>query len=373
MNKSNRVVHITTVHSQRDMRIFHKECKSLSEWGYDVKLLAPGSHSFTEDGVEVIATKLISNRLLRMMYSPIANLIAALRLRPRIVHVHDPELMLVAWLMKMMGLTVIYDSHEDLPRQLLGKHWLAKSLKPGISAIVDTLEVATVNCLDRVVAATPTIANRFSRHKTYTVRNYPLESEFTPRSDLGTDLTDNSIVYVGGLTESRGIRNLVNAISGIPERLQARLRLAGPFESEQFRKNLEQSAGWKRVSYAGMLGRTGVSQLLSTSRVGAVILHSLPNYMVSLPVKMFEYMAAGLPVVASNFPLWRKIIEDAKCGIVVDPFDQQSIIDAFTYLLDNPSEAAFMGQNGANAVARIYNWSSEAKVLKLCYDSLASC
>ena len=92
--------------------------------------------------------------------------------------------------------------------------------------------------------------------------------------------------------------------------------------------------------------------------------------MSAQPNKMFEYMAAGLPVVASDFPLWRKIIQSAECGLLADPLNPAAIAEALVWLLCHPARAAQMGRNGRRAVAENYNWEREAKSLIATYAEL---
>jgi glycosyltransferase involved in cell wall biosynthesis len=101
-----------------------------------------------------------------------------------------------------------------------------------------------------------------------------------------------------------------------------------------------------------------------------VLLHPVPQYPEAYPVKMFEYTAASIPVIASDFGLWRKIIEDAKCGILVDPHDPHAIARAVEYLLIHPQEAALMGRREREAAEQYYNWESEKKKLLQLYADL---
>ncbi len=96
----------------------------------------------------------------------------------------------------------------------------------------------------------------------------------------------------------------------------------------------------------------------------------MPNHVDAQPNKMFEYMSAGIPVIASDFPLWREIIEGCGCGICVDPLDPKKIAEAIDYLVDNPEIARRMGENGRKAVYDRYNWDVEEKKLLALYDSL---
>jgi glycosyltransferase involved in cell wall biosynthesis len=101
-----------------------------------------------------------------------------------------------------------------------------------------------------------------------------------------------------------------------------------------------------------------------------VILHPEKSFITSQPTKLFEYMAAGIPVIASDFPLWRSIIQEAGCGILVDPLDTQAIAAAIEYLVSNPREAEAMGQRGRRAAEKQFNWANEEQTLLSFYSSL---
>jgi glycosyltransferase involved in cell wall biosynthesis len=176
--------------------------------------------------------------------------------------------------------------------------------------------------------------------------------------------------YIGGITGIRGAREMVGAASLMPKRSFFRLELAGAFESLELKDELEKHGGWSRVYYHGWVSRADVAELLGSVRGGLVVLHPTQNYPDAYPVKMFEYMAAGLPVIASDFPLWRKIIQEAQCGLVVDPMDPSAIGDAMQWMLDRPEEAEAMGKRGRRAVVETYNWDSESVKLTDLYRGL---
>ena len=104
--------------------------------------------------------------------------------------------------------------------------------------------------------------------------------------------------------------------------------------------------------------------------IGLVTLAPRPNYLESYPTKLFEYMASGVPVVASDFPLWRKIVEDAGCGLLVDPQKPEAIAKAMDWLFEHPNQAADMGAAGRRAAHRTYNWQSEADKLLALYEKM---
>jgi len=224
--------------------------------------------------------------------------------------------------------------------------------------------------LSLALGTTPTIGKRFSKYNTNTVvvRNFPSLAELA----LGVNLPWNErpplVVYVGSMAPERGFREAMAAISLLPPDLNARLAFAGPLTS-RLREEIGRLAGSDRTDLLGLLGRGEVASLLGRARVGLVPLHRMPNFVNALPVKLFEYMSAGVPVVASDFPLWRQIIEDAGCGLLVDPRDSNGIARGIEYLLTHPEEAQQMGARGREAIQRSYNWKTEEQQLLALYNS----
>lgn len=165
---------------------------------------------------------------------------------------------------------------------------------------------------------------------------------------------------------------MLAAIALIPAPLNATLALGGNFASEQHEQELRALPGWRAVDFRGWLSREGVARLLGDSRAGLVLLHPRTAYYDSLPIKLFEYMAGAVPVVASDFPLWRSIVGESRCGILVDPRDPSAIAEAARWILEHPTEAEIMGQRGRAAVLERYNWNGEYPRLIQMYDRLLS-
>lgn len=163
---------------------------------------------------------------------------------------------------------------------------------------------------------------------------------------------------------------MVQAIGQLPDQ-SAKLQLAGKFNPMSALENVKHLDGWSRVNFHGWANRGQVANILAQARAGLVVLHPTANYREAYPVKMFEYMAMGIPVIASDFPLWRRIVEDAECGLVVNPLNPDEIANAMQWLLDNPSEAEAMGDRGRKAVEANYNWESESHKLIEFYRQLS--
>jgi glycosyltransferase involved in cell wall biosynthesis len=216
--------------------------------------------------------------------------------------------------------------------------------------------------LDGIVAATPHIGQRFPPSKTVAVQNFPLLDEAFPASRPYLERSP-LVLYIGSIDAIRGVLELVDAMGLLPETLQARLAISGEFEPPELAQKARQSPGWKRTDYAGWQNRHGLLDLLSQARVGVVPYLPTANTMDCQPIKLFEYMIAGLPIVASNLPRLCEIVQEVQCGILVDPTQPEAIAEALQWLLEHPTEAQAMGNRGRQAVLQTYNWNSQAQLL----------
>ncbi|MBW3634415.1 MAG: glycosyltransferase family 4 protein [Chloroflexi bacterium] len=363
-------VHVTTVHAADDPRIFNKEALALRRAGWKVTLIARADHDHTADGIRILRLTASRKRFHRMTIGVLRAAKLALRQRADVIHLHDPELIPVGVMLRLVGATVVYDAHEDLPAQIAGKAWIARPLAPvvaGISAIL--LRLAGI-ALNAIVAATGTVAKRYPARKAVVIHNYPDFPAFSPITDDYAGRPAN-IVYVGGLSEDRGLRHMIGSVALLPPELGARLHLAGRFQPESLEITTRQLPWADHVQWHGWLPADEVVDLLRTARVGLCVLQPLPNYVDSLPTKLFEYMAAGLPVVASDFAPWREIVEEAGCGLLVDPTDVESLAGAIASLLADPARARAMGEAGRLAVMDRYGWPAEADRLVALYARLS--
>ena len=199
------------------------------------------------------------------------------------------------------------------------------------------------------------------------INNFPILEEFNSPID---DKDKKSLIcYVGGITKARGILELIKSLELLDN---IRLNLVGTIENEDLRNEMKSiKKGWGFVNELGHLDRKGVAEAVYESKVGMVVLHPENNFVNSLPVKMFEYMAAKLPVIASDFKLWKSIIEDNNCGICVNPFDINQIANAISTIVGNKELRLTMAENAYELVKTKYNWSIEEEKLIKLYNKIS--
>ena len=364
MPKPLHICHYTSVHQPFDIRIFHKECVSLVKAGYKVTLVATGVENQVVEGVQIIGVAKAKGRLERMFSLARKVTKTALAQQADSYHFHDPELLPHTGILLRKQKKVVYDAHEDLPKQLVAKPYLKSWQKPLVSMAANWLLRWFIPKLSGVVVATESIGNYFAELNKNVVlaRNYPLLYE--GNQFVGSARKDSSICYVGGISEARGIFDLLDAMlltNGLY------LNLAGSFHSAAEEARAKAHPAWDRVQFHGQLGRKDLGTVLAVSQLGICVLHPLPNHIESLPIKLFEYMQAGLPVIASDFPLWRQIVTENKCGVCVVPNNPQALANAIQQLIATPSDLFTFGSNGKKAILERLNWEKEFETMLKVY------
>ena len=376
---SRKICILTSVHPAFDHRIFHKQVKSLLKAGYDVTLIAQHDKDETVDGVRIVALPKPKNRLRRILGTwRVFNL--AFKQKADVYHFHDPELLPWGWLLqKLTHKPVIYDVHEYFIDTILFKAWIPYFLRKPIARIFDKVEKTLACRLAAIITMTePMKQRRFSgcRGLCVSVCNFPiLEIVDRAGESKGFDSRNEqySVINTGKLTRERGFETILEAMDLVvkrhPEAICAILAETGGLAwLDEAHNSL-----MKRLIKEGslkLIGRVPHIDVFQYLNISSIAWKPRLYYQETLDVTVFEYMACGKPIVASDVPLINNIIREASCGILVDPCDAKAHASAILYLLEHPDEARKMGENGRKAVVVKYNWEKESKKLIAVYEKL---
>jgi glycosyltransferase involved in cell wall biosynthesis len=365
-----KVAHLTSVHPTFDVRIFQKECKTLLDAGYDVTLITPHGKDETVDGIKIKTIQKPSNKLLRILTSGWRVFRAARNENARLYHFHDTELIPVGFLLSLLGKPVIYDMHEHMPGFLLTKEWIPAPLRKPVSSAFRLLERLTLNNF-HVIFAEKSYADDYQWVKRRTIiLNYPLADQLLKVE--AEKFAEPTVGYVGDVNESRGAVITTEALAILSKRGKAPHWLCIGRIQDSLKTRLQQMAQDSNlnIDFRGYMVSKEAHLLVAKTHIGLAVVERIPNNTGSLLTKLFEYMALGMPLITSDFPLYKKLIEGVGCGLCVAPEKPEELADAIAYLLSHPAEAAEMGKRGRDAVKTNYNWNTEAQKLLEVYKTL---
>ena len=366
---------LTSVHPPFDVRIFHKEAKSLLMAGYDLSIIAQHDKDEIINGIKIFHLPRPQNRLERMTKLIWLIFWKAIRINAHIYHIHDPELLPAGFLMKLLGKKIIYDMHENLPKQIMNKEWINSRLRNILSTIVYVLERLSLMFMAVIFAECSYRKDYLWIKKCTIVLNMPIINQLFAYKCRTSMKNDFSIGYMGGVTTERGSVTTLDALKILKDNnITLRYDCVGPITQPHKRQLLMKCKEYdlKNIYFHGYLPAHQGWQVIGHCSIGLALLHPIPNYIESYPTKIFEYMAMGIPVIASNFPLYRRVVEESHCGICVDPLNPKEIAGAIQFVIDHPAESKQMGENGYRAVVERYNWDKEADKLISFYRCILS-
>lgn len=371
-----KICHLTNVHSPLDQRIYYKEAQSLAAAGYDVTVIGPGDDALAgvRQGVRICtiprpgsAWERLTN-LLRLMQKSWST-------RADLYHLHDPELLPVGLLLRLLGKKVIYDCHEHYPQVAFARHWIPRPLRLPMSLTIDFCERLAACMLNGVLGVVDEQRHRFGHCLFEAVKNYPRMEWFTPNGNGRAP--DCELLHVGSLSRDRGsefLLEVMRELSGTHPKV--RLRTVGPFQTEAdrqvFERKLEQYELRDRVECrTEPVPYDQLGELIGRHRIGLIPGQpSVQNLTPFVPTKLFEYLACGIPVVASALPSIRLFYEAGDWGSLADPTDPRDHAAAIGHLLDHADEASSKGRRGRSLVEEHFNWSAESRRLLDFYERM---
>lgn len=370
-----KVAHLSSHHNILDNRIFYRECRSLVAAGYDVILVAQHETDEVREDVRILGVPHHKNRLQRVLVTTFRVVRRAWKERPEIFHFHDPELIPWGIVLRLLGKKVIYDVHEDFSQAAEVRSWVPGWGRAALSCAI-RLTNRMVPHLFSIIIAERYYARSFP-HATK-VLNYTHLDDYAKVIDIRrnpTALNRVRLLYTGSITEGRGARQHLGLLQHLPG--TAELRLVGQCSIPALREKMKAVAVERPQLQLEISERwIAYQQIVETYEeewtAGLALFPDTSHYREKELTKFFEYMAAGLPIVCSDFPTWRAMVAEQGVGICVNPEDSAAAAAAVLWIASHPEEALAMGERGRRLVRERFNWSSEARNLIDLYERLLS-
>jgi glycosyltransferase involved in cell wall biosynthesis len=362
-----RVCHISSLQTDFDARIFHRQCIPLAEMGMEVSFVGPHPGDRSTNGMKVIATPRRRNRFTRMV-STFLLLPKALRTRADFYFLNDPELLPVGIALKLLCRgKVVYDSREDYPDMMMHKKYLPRFCRPVAAWMLAALEQGCSSMFDGIMTADAATMRRMatvSGSKKLVLYNFPSLQLFS----LPPTRKIYDFVYRGGLSDRAGTWVLLDALSILrSEGCNTKTLIIGyadsPASWDQIAKRIEDLGLKDSIELSARISHSKMPEMLARARIGICPLLAVPKFLRNIPVKIFEYWASGLPVIASDLGPIRPFFKQHVHGSLVPPGDSRILAEAMRQMLEHPEEAARMGQLGREAVVQRLNSESELSKL----------
>lgn len=364
---------VAPVHVYTDVRIYQKEAKTLVKEGYDITILARKEGGGEQEWIDVIPMPIYKNRLQRFLLQPWI-FWKIIRVGARLYHLHNPDTLFIGFLLKMLGKSVIYDTHEDFTKRILMRNWIPYLFRRFLGRTVGWMESAAGRIFDAVIATQPDVSNRIG-HKCVLIGNAPIsQGELIERAyQISQDIekgVDYRAIYAGYISESRGLFEMIEAMEWLNQERPARLWLIGPCPNEKELEKVRKMPGWRFVDYLGVIPQERVFAYMIRANVGLITIHDIGDHEQTSPNKIYEYQRFGIPFIASNFQRWRSQLEKISSGVFVEPKEPKQMAKAMSYFADHPEEAKEMGRRGQLYTLKEYNWEKESRKLLELYQTL---
>ena len=367
-----RILHISTVHPRRDTRVFYRECVGLSNQGYEVYFaVADGLGNETVQGVKVIDLGREASRL-KNFFAGIKKIKELVdELKPSLLHFHDPELMVVGKMIQRKGIPVVFDIHENVALQILNKPYLKKPFNRLFSGIYKLLENILIRSFYIVLAEDSYLERYGSRGiQRITALNMPDLKHFEPYINL--DRNSNHLFYIGGVSMDRGLDTTINALKILNEEgVDFFMHYIGP-DYANHKENIDYKMIEHKIKFYGRMDSKEGFVISKKCSIGLAVLKPIQNYIGSYPTKIFEYMAIGMPVITSNFDLYKEVVETHRCGYCIEPTSAEELATCIKQLLNDQELAKSMAANGLNAAKTHYSWSNELNKIDGLYQQAIS-
>jgi glycosyltransferase involved in cell wall biosynthesis len=371
-----KIVHITSVHPWDDVRIFYRECRSLSKIGHDVYLIAQHKtkSQFRAFDVNIIGVRVPKSRFDRFLVTRRAVISQAIKLSADIYHLHDPELIPFRKKLRKTGAKVVFDMHELIDRSILNKHWIPKYFR-NISYKFFKLYFNFQLRNTPTIFAEKSYQNNFSKlNETCVVQNFPNISIIPQKNNKEFGNNKVKLVYLGCISKNRGSLNMLNVAAVLQKKnVDFRLDLIGDID-ESYKSELkiiiDQLELSRKIHFHGRLQPQKAWELACKSDIGFALLNPIENYVESYPTKVFEYIAMNIVPIISDFPLYKSLIRDLKCGYAISPDDSIQISNTILKINKDKDLAGKMSNLGKRMLLKKHSWSSQFEHMTRFYKQI---
>ena len=364
---------VAPVHVWDDVRVYQKEARTLADAGYQVSVIARTPSPQTINGIKIIPP--IGNpksRLSRFLLLPFVG-IQALRQNADIYHLHNPDTLPIVVFLRIFGKKVIYDTHEDFSRRILVRRWIPKMLRRPLAYLVSGFESFVAKIATASIATQKNVVDRLGAN-TLLLGNPPRVNEdlYARVSKHAQELDGQQCqvraVYIGRISEPRGLFDMVDALEIVSAAAHIRLWLIGPADEGDL--DLARSRpGWKYVDYVPSVPQEVAYAYVERADVGLVVIRDVADHGATDPNKLYEYMMFGKPFIASAFDEWRSKLADIDAGWFVKPGSAGEIANVLLEISENGAIAISKGARGKE-ITKSYNWETESQKLLELYSEL---
>ena len=354
------VCHLTTAHPARDARIFHKECKTLARAGYRVVLVAQHAGREMSDGVLIEPLPRATGKVQRLVRLQPRALMAAWRQRAALYHVHDPELMPLALIARLVWRKrVVYDMHEFYSEALAG---LGRRRSVVRLALHLALERLPLRFFDLVVFPTESLRLEIASPTTsVTLVNLPtIDDGKRVRRPIPWDRREHDVIHLGTVSPPRMASMLEVASRAAELRSELRWLFLGVSDAtvRWVYANYDTTFLNRHVVLRGRTTHMEALRCVQGSRIGFNYHPLERRFLVALPMKVFEYMLMDIPVVSTALPELTRWLEPQRDAILIDGDDPAVYAEAIAALLADPARAVALAESGRARIIDGLNWDA---------------
>ncbi|MBN1879724.1 glycosyltransferase family 4 protein [bacterium] len=377
-----KVAVVTTRHRAQDDRIYYKQALSLAK-RMDVIMIAPEDH---EDLVWASCVRFHPIPRRRSPPGRIRSLFEAVRAirreKPDVCHLHDLDLVFAIPLIRVFtDSRIIYDAHEAFPEQIAKKQELPGWIRSPAAKVINIIEKTLVRMADRIITADDPTTRSFyvTGIPATTVFNYPDLVNFQNYESVddrsgSVDCKRETLVYHGSITADRGLFHMIEAMDMIRQQYPGvLLKIVGRI-NQQLQGMAEERIRYqcleKHIEFTGWIPYRAIADILRSCDIGLVPLQPNEKFKRNIPLKIFEYMACGLPIIAADLPPVRRYFSQVDCGILFDSTKPSELARCVIDLLGDPEKRRMFGQNGMRMVHCEWNWNQMERILFEIYESL---